>query len=1364
MYIRSAKLALVLSFLVCLCISLPAWPQSTSTGTLAGTVTDPTGAVVSGATVTLTDSATNTARNTTTNASGRYIYVDVNPGVYTITVSKAGFSTIKSENQEVKVGVSLTLNLSLQVGGGNVVVEVTTAGTELQTMNATVGNTITSLTLDNLPSLGRDVSTFVELQPGVAPDGSVAGAVLDQSYFSLDGGDNTSDMDGSQNVYFTSMAGDPTGGVASQTNLGAGVGGPTGVLPTPQDSVEEFKTNTAGQTADFNSSAGAEVKVVTKRGTNSWHGTAYEYYKDNNWSSQSWENDYQNILNPGSAPLPSFHYSRFGGAIGGPLVSKEILGGKTYFFANYEGFRFPNSETIQRNVASPALQLGLITDPTTGAVYNLNPNAVTYNGTTYPGSGTTYDPRGIGINPLVQQIWKAYEPKSNAACSQNECDGANELGFTGNVGLPTTSDFAVGRLDHDFGAKWHFMSTYRWNKLTSNNDNQIDIGGFFSGDTLGVPASIAKGPLQSHLLVMGLTTNITPNTTNDFHYSFLRNWWAYARQGDTPQTPTLGGALEIYSGETAGETQDLGPYNVNTQNTRNRIWDGHDQMVRDDISMLKGNHLFQFGGTYQHNWDYHTRTDNGGGINYQPVYLLGNGDPGSELGAPFSVCTTDPNIPRCPSLVAAALGIVSIAQTVYTRSGSNLALNPPLTPAFDQSTIPYYNTYFSDTWHMKPTFTLTFGLGWTLEMPPVEANGKQVELVDQSDQPISSVSYMANRKKAALQGLSYNPEIGFATVGNTENGMKYPYNPFYGSFSPRIAVAWNPHFDGDSLAGKMFGRENTVIRGGYGRIFGRLNGVDLVLVPLLGTGLMQPVQCFGGALSNGTCGAANSATPATAFRIGVDGMTAPLSAKPPSPTLPQPDFPGYNAISSSTAETLDPNFRPNQVDSFNLTVQRQVGRNVTMELGYIGRRITHEYQPVNLNAVPYMTTLGGQSFAQAYKNVVLQLCGGVAGLAGGGCNGNGAGAPNPAAVTAQPFFEAAMKPAYCNVGGVASTCTAAVVANEAGFNLTNAQVWSLWSDLDSGVGCPTCNGQGFGLGSNGQALGNTMRNTVQGPLGPQMTSGVAVNASTGFGNYNGAFASVKMADWRGLTMQSNFTWAKALGTAAVVQASSEITPDDPFNPYTMYGQQVFNRKFVYNTFFVYQPPFYKGQQGLLGRVLGGWTFSSIFAAGSGSPIEILTTTGGGQEYGAGDNSNFFGEENAVPVGPFKCCHAYYNRPASGGLPVNLFANGTAAINSFRNPILGLDNRDGGTGIINGLSYWNMDFSIKKNFRVTESVSLEFQGVFANILNHNQWQDPLVNAQAALFEGPSGFGALNNGSAQEQPGGNRQIELGARVRF
>ena len=167
MYIRSVKLALVLLLVVCAGSALAAWAQSTSTGTVAGSVTDPTGAVVPDASVTLTDISTNVPRTTSTNATGRYIYVDVNPGIYAITVTKAGFETTKTENQEVKVGASLTVNLTLQVGGANVVVEVSAVGNELQTMNATVGNTIANLTIDNLPSLGRDVSTFIALQPGV---------------------------------------------------------------------------------------------------------------------------------------------------------------------------------------------------------------------------------------------------------------------------------------------------------------------------------------------------------------------------------------------------------------------------------------------------------------------------------------------------------------------------------------------------------------------------------------------------------------------------------------------------------------------------------------------------------------------------------------------------------------------------------------------------------------------------------------------------------------------------------------------------------------------------------------------------------------------------------------------------------------------------------------------------------------------------------------------------------------------------------------------------------------------------------------------------------------------------------------------
>src|SRR5438270_6643452 len=321
--------------------ALPGFAQMGATGAVVGTVTDPQGAVVPGADVSSTDRSISTTSKTSTNSAGHFAFDSVTPGTYDLKITKSGFQTAFVRGQKVDVGKSLTEDVNLPVGAVTQEVTVETTGTELQTMNATVGNSVTGVALDSLPSLGRDVSTFVTLQPGVAPDGSVAGTVVDQTTFQLDGGNNTNDMDGSMNVYTPSFGGDPTGGVASQLT---GVGTPTGVMPTPADSVEEFKVNTANQTADFNNSSGAQIQVVTKRGTNSLHGTVYEYYLDNNFNANTWDN------NLSKTPIPSYHYSRFGAALGGPIIPKEILGGKTYIFGNYQGFRWPNSITIERPV------------------------------------------------------------------------------------------------------------------------------------------------------------------------------------------------------------------------------------------------------------------------------------------------------------------------------------------------------------------------------------------------------------------------------------------------------------------------------------------------------------------------------------------------------------------------------------------------------------------------------------------------------------------------------------------------------------------------------------------------------------------------------------------------------------------------------------------------------------------------------------------------------------------------------------------------------------------------------------------------------------------------------------------------------
>jgi hypothetical protein len=1329
----SKRVALLLAALLCLLAVTPSalFSQAANTGTVAGTVTDPQGAAVAGATVTLTDKATGIARTAVSNDAGRYIYVDVTPGTYNVSVSKTGFRVSKLSNQVVQVGLTLTLNITLEIGSVAETVEVTaTTGAELQTLNATVGNTIGGNTLANLPTIQRDAATFVTLQPGVSPNGSVAGAVVDQSSFMLDGGQNSSDMDGSQQVYTPSFAGDPTGGI-SATMLG---GSPTGVMPTPLDSVEEYKVNTANQTADFNSSAGAEVQVVTKRGTNTWHGTAYEYYLDNHLNANTFDNNFTNT------PLPSYHYNRFGAAGGGPIINKDILGGKTYFFANFERFVWNNSATYEAAVPSANMRAGILTF--NGINYNLNTGANC--GT---GGNVACDPRGLGIDPLVSQLWNKYEPAGNdptcGALIGSRCDGVNEIGFKGNVAVPETSNFGVARIDHDFGSKWHFNSAYRYYRLNLATTSQIDIGGFFPGDTLGTPSSVSNRPQQPWFYVAGLTTNITSNTTNDFHFSYLRNYWAWNAAGGPPQFSQLGGALEPF-GEFA--TTALTPYNVNTQNVRTRFWDGHDSFFRDDMTMLKGNHLFTWGGAYQRNWDYHQRSDNGGGINYTPSYLLGDSAGGGLVDFSSTLPANVSGVTWARDS-AAVLGIVTDSQIAYTRSGSNLALNPPLTHAFDQSTIPYYNVYFSDSWHLKPTFTFTYGLGWTLEMPPTEALGKQIELVDSSGQQLSEEAFIKQREAAALQGQVYNPEIGFALVGNTGNGQKYPYNPYYGSFSPRLAAAWNPNYS-DGILGKVFGAGKSVVRGGYSRVYGRLNGVDLVLVPLLGDGLIQAVQCRNNNM-NGTCVApAGGLTVANAFRIGTDGNNAPIPAA--SPTLPQPTFPGYNAVAAGAAEALDPSFRPNVVDSFDLTLQRQITPKILVEIGYIGRRITHEYQPVNINAVPYMMTLGGQQFAKAYAGVETAI-GCATSFAACGANVPSktltGGAPNPAytayfnALPVQPFFEAAMKSSFCtgSYAGVAFTsCTAATAFNQIG-NLESQSVWSLWSALDRGdFNFPTSMENtpiaGSAFGSQGQT-----------------TSGVGVNASNGHGNYNGGFISLRTTNWHNITLQENFTYSKALGTGALVQATSEYTENDPFNLNNMYGLQQFDRKFVFNIYAMIDEPWYKGQQGVIGRILGGWSLSPIFTAGSGLPLFCGTNTDA-QSFGSADGANFFTNENCIattaPPGGSASLHA------DGPGTFNMFANPAAAVAAVRPPILGLDTGTGGVGIYRGLAYWNMDVRVVKEIKLMERYSLQFEYVVTNLFNHPVFVDPSLDPTS-----PSTFGETSS-----QGNIPRQMQFGLRFQF
>ncbi len=1304
----------------------PAFSQATSSSSLAGLVTDEQGAAIPGAVVRLVSASTGSAQTTTTNESGRYALVNIAPDIYAITVTKDGFAVFKVNSQKVDVGTAMTINPVLKIGTTSTTVEVSASvGAELQTTNAAVGSTLTAEALALLPNLGRDVSTLAILQPGTAPGGQTAGAFSDQNVFMLDGGNNSDDMAGNNTSYVTNFTG--TGG--TQTG-----GSPSGIMPAPVESIEEFKVSTFNQTADFSGSIGAQIQMVTKRGTNSYHGSAYGYYYATNvGASNSWVNNHTPAAGLPYTPLPSNHRNRFGGSLGGILTPK-FLGGKTYFFVNYEGSRFPNVSTYNRTVPSLLLRAGVIQIPDAAGKYqpyNLNPNSVTVDGTTYAPAacgGGLCDPRGIGLNPIVKQLWDKYLPVPNEF--KNNGDQYNTQGFLSTIRAPLTQNSYVSRIDHDFATRNRFFATYRYMTLTNLTTNMVDIGGALPGTTFGTPAAVAPRVQKPSYWVFGLTTNVRPTLTNDVRLNYTRNFWQWGSASTAPPPLGLGGTLEI-----GGESSNaLIPYNVNSQNVRQRFWDGQDKSIKDDLTWIKGNHLIQFGGLYSRNFDYHMRTDNGQGINNAVVYQSTSSNINfGAFGYPSAVPTAQQS--TFATNYSYVMGFVSQSQVVYTRSGQNLQLGKIGDVAFDQSIVPSYNLYLSDTWHLKPTITLTYGLSYNLEMPPYEINGKQVSLVDPDGNPVVAADYLAKREQAALAGQVYQPVLGFATTNNIK-GRKYPYDPFYGGLTPRVSVAWNPKYD-SGLLGTLFGENKTVIRAGYGRIFGRLNGVNLLLVPLLPPGLLQAVSCVG-VSKTGQCLGANGVDPSTAFRIGVDGANAPLPAV--SQTLPQPYFPGVGGnAGASDVNWLDPKYRPERTDNVTLTVQRQLSQKVTMEVGYVGRIIRNEMQALNLDAVPYMTTLGGQTFADAYAKSYFPVA------ATSGTLGTGY------VVGAQPFFEAALggsNSTYC--AGYANCTSAFVAKNAADFRSTS--VSNLWTSLTK---------------APGWTLGRSM---ISAPLpGTSLSQGytyIATNAQ-GYGNYNALFITHRIRDFHGITGTSNFTWGRALGTGTTSQATSSNTALDVFHEQNNYGLQSYDIKFLYNFGLFYSPKWLGSQRGILGKTLGGWTFSPLFTAQSGSPLAVTYTDSGGntrqQAFGEVSTSSSATQAfttNAQGAAPYTGgMTPIYNNPGANGVgtnspaAINVYQDPSVIFAEFRKCVLGYDTNCGSYAL-RGLPRWNLDLAVGKTINFHERYGADFSFQFTNVLNHTALADPTL-----VLTTPTQFGRIN-GVANTA----RQMEFGLRLHF
>ncbi len=1300
----SKRVVLLIIALCCLFALTPSalLSQGSSTATVTGTVTDQKGAAVPNADVELLNIATNESRKQMTNDTGYYTFVSVLPGQYKVTIKKSGFRTASVGPLDAQVGRAIAVDARLELGTVTEIVEVVASQVELQTSDSSVGNVMDRKVLDNVPSMARDATALLLMQPLTTPGfnspgspagtgegdntgGQVAGARSDQNTFLLDGGDATDSTAGS--------------GQYSGTNFTAT---PRAAVPTPIESLEEFRVVTTNSGASFSRSAGGEVQMVTRSGSNTWHGAVYEYLQNNDLNANTWNR------NTAGKPNPALRDNRFGGRIGGPIWKD-----KTFFFAHWEERRFISSTDISRRVPSDLMKAGVLLFPVNGGTcsagdksgcqaFNLNPGPVTVNGVTYPGSGNTLDPRGFGLDPTIATVW-AKEPNgdSGALATATGADGVNTLGFTRPVATPLREDFGVFRLDHVFSPNWRFAGTYRYDRTTFGAPVQVDIGGIVSGDTLGVPSSTAQRPLAPRYVVGGLTGQITRNLTSSFHFDYLRHWWEWATlhpniipapEGGFAQPNGTNAALSI-SGEGIGV--GMQPINVDTQNARSRLWNGKDYSVFEDLSWVKGKHVWQFGGRFGSQHFYHRRDDKVVGGLTSEVFTIGRLSSGSHVsGIPFPVGFSGSKS-RWRTDYASVLGIMERAQQLFTRA-SDFSPNPVGTPLQQHTVVDSYSLYASDTWRLKPSLTLTLGLNWGVQLPPYESTGEQTMVVDDATgKVIDFDKYIETRAAAATAGLIYNPQLDYVPI--KQLGRKYPYDPNWDNFSPRVAFAWNPP-SGDGLLNKLMGGHKGVLRGGYSRVFDRLNGVGIVMIPALGVGFGNNLRCAGP--QNTGTGIACFATtgvnsnPSNAFRIGTDGTSVPIPALANIPSG-SPLIPGTN----SPFETLD--FRINSkrkvgyADTFDLTYQRDLGHNMLMEVGYVANYAQRLYQGFALQQVPYMYTLGGQSFAKAWSNVAQAIIKNPS--------------INPATIPNQPFYEA-LGPANglaCTPGSTTgNSCTQFFLNNFAdglgGFSAFDYT--DFWEQFVN----------------NGGSDANQVLDSY-------------IIGSSGHSNYNAGFFSLRKRTSVGLTFDFNYTFSHAFDQIGQNQESLNEA-SDAFKLDRDYGSAQFDRRHAIVTLLTYDLPFGRGKLSTANwanRAIGGWNVSGVWVFATGLPLDVFNGSSC-EEFGQGvvfgNCSAYFPLDNTFRSGSVHnnsgALTAYSNADAINNDPQGGFS-------FFAPPDPAIYGRTG-RGFYRGLNRWNVDFGISKTTRITERVSTRFDCQMTNTFNHVMFNDPGLDISSGSF--------------------------------
>ncbi len=948
----------LLGWVLCCILSFPSLVLSQSaTTSLRGVVKDPSGALVPAATITLVDKANGKTLKAVSSASGFYQFTQIPPSHYSIEVSATGFGN-QTKTAELLVNQPATIDFALSVQASAVTVDVSATAQTLNTTDAAVGDSVGSTTIESLPMEGRNPVSLLTMQPGVlylgnpeenntsdSRSGSVSGGRSDQGNVTLDGMDDNDQIAGSAF---------------------------TGVLRATLDSTEEFRVTTSNGTADSGRSSGAQVSIVTKSGTNHYHGALYEYYRPTNTVANQWFNKYQQ-LSLGQPNIPQkYVMNTFGGSAGGPIKRDKL-----FFFFNYEGQRRAIDEIVTRTLPTQQFYQGeLGYQDTNGTTQFLDAAAVT----ALDSDCNTNVP--CGPNPNVLAYYAPLAAKGFFGTAATAGDGINNAGFIFASPAPVTLNTSIAKIDYALTGTQHIFVRGNLQKDTGNLplSSYACNPGLVATDTCGVENLPGQGPQSwsednTKGIAAGHTWMPTSNIVNDLRYGFIRQ--GYSTRG---------------VGTGTGDWVNFRFLDQPISHAHTTIVDVPVQNITDNFTWTKGKHTLGLGG----NWRGIQNNRSGDAQSYteastNPYWLSNSPNAPADLGEGFGN--------SYQIAYGTLMGTVpeTTQQYNYTvtspTSGTLLLDGATIDRHFHANEFEYF---IQDGWRIRSNLTVTLGVRHSLLQAPYETKGQQIAPT------VDTHEWFVKRGTAAAAGQVFEDNLEFKPSGKA-NGQPGFWAKQKGNFAPRFSVVYAPG-------------PRTTIRAGAGMYYDHF-----------GQGIVNSFDQQGSfGLSNSVISPAGASSFQDSPRFTGPQNIPPLAGcAPPSGQVTYPFTPSTVAgCNFAITWGIDNHLKTPYAYSFDLSLQRELRGGFTVEANYVGRMGRHLLEQLDLaEPVNLVDSQGGGDYftAAAQLSKISDQNGGCNPYSDIPCT-----VPN---VPTIPYFEHVF-PGFANLDGPGESATQAIYNNE----------------------------------------------------------------------------------------------------------------------------------------------------------------------------------------------------------------------------------------------------------------------------------------------------------------------------------------------